>query len=172
MNRLLVKSLLNPKSDRNDHFRPPIWWKPHTGFSSWLPNQQCVGKANVKRLLWSDNNKVRFVKWFKEQTNLGHKKEKSWTLNWSKKMKFRQRNNGWDCEGSFSNGRRMVKLMWSQTVVWQTRQRCVQVCRRWRGWRKWAREGGRGEGGRGGMGGQGQPSPIPHHRLPTLLTKY
>ena len=47
MNRqLLVKSLLNPKSDRNDHFRRPIWWKPHTRFSSWLPNQQCVGKAN------------------------------------------------------------------------------------------------------------------------------
>ena len=68
MNRqLLVKSLLNPKSDRNDHFRRPIWWKPHTRFSSWLPNQQCVGKANATRLLWSDNNKVGFVKSFQQE---------------------------------------------------------------------------------------------------------
>ena len=74
------------------------------------------------------------------------------------KMKFMQQNNKRDCEGSFSNGRRMVKLMWSQTVVWQTRQRCVQVCRRWRGWRKWAREGGRG--GMGGGKGSHHPSHI------------
>ena len=63
---------------------------------------------------------------------------------------------------------RRVKLRLSQTGVWQTRQRCLlPVCRRWRGWRKWAREGK----GRGGRWGQGQPSPISHHRLPTLLTK-
>ena len=64
--------------------------------------------------------------------------------------------------------------MWVQTGVWQTRQRCLPVCRRWRGcWRKWAREDGGGEDGEGEGegGGQGQPSPISHHRLPTFAHK-